>query len=244
MNILWRHCEREPLASIQYPECWHGGPLILILQLASITSAAKYWDWGGNLWRYQISNYYLLRFSVVILQGRQGALSSSPSICASMLHLLPVSIIWHISMLPGMPPSCSRSRSMSPDNTGTYTQSSKSEILINTSLTVVGVLLLYELVNNWKSKLFNFWQASKIIAWYMTVSGWTWRSCVERTTSTRSRRSPLPTRPSPCSSWPRSTGGESWGLGSLERNIHSAPCHLQLGIEWTAFILVAQLLSV
>ena len=39
-------------------------------------------DWGGNLWRYQISNYYLLRFSVVILQGRQGALSSSPSICA------------------------------------------------------------------------------------------------------------------------------------------------------------------
>ena len=27
-------------ATSQYPECWHGGPLILILQLASITSAA------------------------------------------------------------------------------------------------------------------------------------------------------------------------------------------------------------
>ena len=88
----------------------------------------------------------------------------SPPLHQYVLHLPSVSIIWHIAMLPGMPPSCSRSRSMSPDNTGTYTQSSKSEILINTSLTVVGVLLFNELVNNWKSKLFNFWQASKIIA--------------------------------------------------------------------------------
>ena len=38
VNILWRHCEWEPVASIHYPKCWHGGPLIL--QLASILSAA------------------------------------------------------------------------------------------------------------------------------------------------------------------------------------------------------------
>ena len=37
---------------------------------------------------------------------------------------------------------------------------------------------------------------------------WTSRSCAGRTTSTRSRRSPPPTRPWPCSSWPRSTGGD------------------------------------
>ena len=38
---------------------------------------------------------------------------------------------------------------------------------------------------------------------------WTWRSCARRTSSTRCRRSPPPTRRSPCSSWLRSTGGNN-----------------------------------
>ena len=39
---------------------------------------------------------------------------------------------------------------------------------------------------------------------------WTWRSCARRTSSTRCRRSPPPTRPSLCSSSPRSTGGKNY----------------------------------
>ena len=50
--------------------------------------------------------------------------------------------------------------------------------------------------------------SSLIISFFSSRS--TWRSCARRTSSTRCRRSPPPTRPSPCSSSPRSTGGKNY----------------------------------
>ena len=81
-----------------------------------------------------------------MLRGRQGALPLHQYV----LHLLTVSIFWHICMLPGMPPSCSRSRSMSPDNTGTFTHPNKKCWSILYSQLFVSILLFYELVNNQK----------------------------------------------------------------------------------------------